>query len=130
MVTWYYIDYDIMVIEICGLHQMERIGTTTTKSKLDAYETLREYIAEGLIVQMDAQVLAELRSLVVLRVTPEAPTGMNDDMAMSIALAYRCLRDIPRRKLKLARRNLMDMLLSEVRAKKIQQQPIPWKKNS
>jgi len=104
--------------------------TTTTKSKLDAYETLREYIAEGLIVQMDAQVLAELRCLVVLRVTPEAPTGMNDDMAMSIALAYRCLRDIPRRKLKLARRNLMDMLLSEVRAKKIQQQPIPWKKNS
>ena len=104
--------------------------TTTTKSKLDAYETLREYITQGLIMKMDAQVLAELRALVVMRVTPEAPTGMNDDMAMSIALAYRCMRDIPRRKLKLARRNLMDMLLSEVRASKIQQQPVPWKKNS
>jgi len=104
--------------------------TTTTKSKLDAYETLREYITQGMIMKMDAQVLAELRCLVVLRVTPEAPAGMHDDLAMSIALAYRCLRDIPRRKLQLARRNLMDMLLSEVRASKIKQQPIPWKKNS
>ena len=91
---------------------------------------MREYITQGLIMKMDAQVLAELRALVVMRVTPEAPAGMHDDMAMSIALAYRCMRDIPRRKLKLARRNLMDMLLSEVRAKKIQQQPVPWKKNS
>lgn len=103
--------------------------TTTTKSKLDAYETLREYISEGMIMKMDAQVLAELRSLIVLRVTPEAPEGMHDDMAMSIALAYRCLRDIPRRKLKLVRRNLMDMLISQTRAQKIKQQPIPWKKN-
>tara|TARA_R110000851_G_scaffold20680_9_gene62387 strand:- start:3568 stop:5088 length:1521 start_codon:yes stop_codon:yes gene_type:complete len=103
--------------------------TTTTKSKLDAYETLREYITQGMIMKMDAQVLAELRCLVVLRVTPEAPPGMHDDLAMSIALAYRCLRDIPRRKLKLVRRNLMDVLISQTRAKKTKEQPIPWKKN-
>ena len=54
---------------------------------------------------------------------------MHDDLAMSLALAYRCLRDIPRRKLTLARRNLMDVLISESRAKKIKDQPIPWKKN-
>ena len=80
-------------------------------------------------MQMDIQVLAELRALVVTKVCPEAPRGMHDDLAMSLALAYRCLRDIPRRKLTLARRNLMDVLISESRAKKIKDQPIPWKKN-
>jgi len=103
--------------------------TTTTKSKLDAYETLREYVTQGMIMKMDAQVLAELGSLVVTRVTPEAPKGMHDDLAMSMALAYRCLRDIPRRKLTLARRNLMDVLISETRTRKNRDQPIPWKKS-
>jgi hypothetical protein len=102
---------------------------TSVKSKLDAYETLREYIRAGMIVSMDMQVLAELRSLVVLRVTPEAPKGMHDDMAMSMALAYRCMRDIPRRLLTNARRKHMDMLLSKVRADKIRSMPIPWKVN-
>ena len=104
--------------------------TTTTKSKLDAYETLREYVTQGMIMKMDAQVLAELGSLVVTRVTPEAPKGMHDDLAMSMALAYRCLRDIPRRKLTLARRNLMDVLISETRTRKNRDQPIPWKKST
>lgn len=104
--------------------------TTTTKSKLDAYETLREYITQGMIMKMDAQVLQELRALVVTKICPEAPRGMHDDLAMSMALAYRCLRDIPRRKLTLARRNLMDVLISQVRSKKIKEQPIPWKKNT
>ena len=104
--------------------------TTTTKSKLDAYETLREYITQGMIMKMDAQVLSELRSLVITRVTPEAPKGMHDDLAMSMALAYRCLRDIPRRKLTLRRRNLMDVLISENRARKTLEQPIPWKKST
>ena len=102
---------------------------TSVKSKLDAYETLREYIRAGMIVSLDMQVLAELRSLVVLRVTPEAPRGMHDDMAMSMALAYRCMRDIPRRLLTNARRKHMDMLLSKVRADKIRSMPIPWKVN-
>ena len=104
--------------------------TTTTKSKLDAYETLREYITQGMIMKMDAQVLGELRSLIITRVTPEAPKGMHDDLAMSMALAYRCLRDIPRRKLTLRRRNLMDVLISDRRTKKNQEQPIPWKKST
>ena len=102
---------------------------TSVKSKLDAFETLREYVNAGMITCLDMQVLAELRALVVLRVTPEAPKGMHDDMAMSMALAYRCLRDIPRRLLTNARRNHMDMLISEQRAKKLRDMPIPWKVN-
>lgn len=102
---------------------------TSVKSKLDAFETLREYVNANMITCLDMQVLAELRALVVLRVTPEAPKGMHDDMAMSMALAYRCLRDIPRRLLTNARRNHMDMLISEQRAKKLRDMPIPWKVN-
>ena len=92
---------------------------TSVKSKLDAYETLREYVVNEMITSLDMQVLSELRSLVVLRVTPEAPRGMHDDLAMSMALAYRCVRDIPRRMLTQARRNRMDMLIKQTRAGKI-----------
>lgn len=103
--------------------------TTSVKSKLDAYETLREYINAGMIKALDMQVLAELRALIVLRVTPEAPKGMHDDMAMSMALAYRCMRDIPKRLLTNARRKHMDMLISNVKAQKIRDMPLPWKVN-
>ena len=102
---------------------------TNVKSKLDAFETLREYIVEEMIDSLDSQVLSELRNLTVMKVTPQAPYGMHDDLAMSMALAYRCVRDIPQRKLTLARRNLMDMLISEVRATKRKYQPIAWKVN-
>jgi len=102
---------------------------TSVKTKLDAYETLREYVGSGMITALDMQVLAELRSLVVLRVTPEAPKGMHDDMAMSMALAYRCMRDIPRRVLTNARRKHMDMLISKTRASKMKETQLPWKVN-
>ena len=103
---------------------------TSVKSKLDAYETLREYVVNEMITSLDMQVLSELRSLVVLRVTPEAPRGMHDDLAMSMALAYRCVRDIPRRMLTQARRNRMDMLIKQTRAGKIKEMPIPWRVNT
>ena len=104
--------------------------TTSVKSKLDAYETLREFVSNNLITRMDATVLYELRSLVVQKVTPEAPKGLNDDMAMSIALAYRCTRDIPRRRIRNARRNMMDELLSDIKVRKMRSQPTPWKVNT
>jgi len=104
--------------------------TTSVKSKLDAYETFREYVANQLIQRLDATALQELRSLVVMKVNPEAPRGMHDDMAMSLALAYRCTRDVSRRKIRNARRSLMDELLSEVRVGRMRSQPSPWKVNT
>jgi hypothetical protein len=46
---------------------------------------------------LDRATWLELRSLTIPpgKVTPEAPKGGNDDCAMALALAYRCLRDIP-----------------------------------
>ena len=111
----------------CGRKGVDWV--TSVKSKLDAYETLREYVGNNMIVRLDAQVLSELRALTVERVTPEAPKGMHDDLAMSMALAYRCLRDIPRRKLQMAKRNLMDTLISKVRCGKIKESNLPWKVN-
>jgi len=69
--------------------------TTTLQSKLDAYNTLRD--ALPLIRLLDRVTHLELRALTVLpgKVAPEAPAGGYDDSAMALALAYRCLRDVP-----------------------------------
>jgi len=68
---------------------------TTLQSKLDAYNTLRD--ALPLVRLLDRTTHLELRALTVLpgKVAPEAPTGGYDDSAMALALAYRCLRDVP-----------------------------------
>lgn len=104
--------------------------TTTVKSKLDAFETLREIIENEMIDKLDSIVLAELMGLVVKRVTPEASEGLNDDLAMSLALAYRCLRDIPARKLVLAKRKIMDILIEEARRNRRTKDKLPFKSNN
>jgi len=102
---------------------------TTVKSKLDAYETLREYIVSEIIETLDMTTLMELRSLTVQKVTPEAPSGMHDDMAMSIALAYRCTRDVPRRVLNRAQENVVDGFIRNRRVGRRKDNPIPWERN-
>jgi len=104
--------------------------TTSVKSKLDAYETLREFVSNQLITRLDATALYELRSLVVRKVTPEAPRGLHDDMAMSVALAYRCTRDISRRQIRNARRSRMDELLKDIKVARMKSQPSPWTVNT
>ena len=68
---------------------------TTLQSKLDAYNTLRD--ALPLIRLLDRTTHLELRALTVMpgKIAPEAPAGGHDDSAMALALAYRCLRDVP-----------------------------------
>lgn len=68
---------------------------TTLASKLEALDTLRE--AAALLRVIDRVTWLELRSLTIPpgKVAPEAPKGAHDDAAIAIALAYRCLRDIP-----------------------------------
>lgn len=101
--------------------------TTTVKSKLDAYETLREYLVSGIITRLDSAAMEELRSLIVPKVTPEAPPGLHDDMADSLALAYRCLRDVPRRTVMESKRGKMDHMLNSARARKRRKQAVPWR---
>jgi hypothetical protein len=68
---------------------------TTLQSKLDALNTLRESLQ--VVRVMDRVTWLELRALTVPagKVAPEAPLGGYDDSAMALALAYRCMRDVP-----------------------------------
>ena len=90
---------------------------TTTKSKLDAYETLRIYINDGIIEKCDATALSELGGMVIKRVTPEAANG-HDDMADAMALAYRCSRDISSLEVTIKQRTIMDLYLNEIKGKR------------
>ena len=102
--------------------------TTTAKSKIEAYELLRENISANMISKLDITTLMELRSLTIYKVAPEAPQGLHDDLADSLALAYRCARDIPRYKVHNARKNLMDELISQRRAVKNRSAALPYRR--
>lgn len=102
--------------------------TTTAKSKIEAYETLREVIASNMISRLDMTTLIEIRSLTVYKVAPEAPSGLHDDLADSLALAYRCAASIPKYEVSNARRSLMDDLISDRRAKKNRQKVLPFRR--
>ena len=100
---------------------------TSTRTKLEAFEVLREYIVGGLLRALGAVPLMELKGLIIKKVCPEAPKGLNDDLAMSMALAYRCLRDLPRRQVIGFTRTRMEKRLTQMRANRIRAQVIPWK---
>ena len=102
---------------------------TTLQSKLDAYATLRESLP--LIRMMDRPTWLELRSLTIPsgKVAPEAPKGGYDDAAMALALAYRCLRDIPaswRTQALNSKRTRIDDLLASARARRIRSAALPF----
>jgi len=99
---------------------------TTHKSKIDAYDTLREFVINGMIFRLDQSTLMELRSLQILKVSPEAPAGLHDDLAMSLALAYRALRDVPRSKRREAVGARMESMMSNVKARKTRARRLPW----
>lgn len=99
---------------------------TTHKSKIDAFDTLREFVVNGMIFRLDQSTLMELRSLQISKVSPEAPPGLHDDLAMSLALAYRALRDVPRSKRREAVGTRMENMMANVRARKVRSRPLPW----
>ena len=103
---------------------------TTHKSKIDAYDGLRELINGGMITRLDAATLMELRSLQITRVSPEAPTGLHDDLAVALSLAYRAYRDAPASKRRQSREKLMDAMTAQVRARRIRSRTLPWQRNS
>lgn len=102
---------------------------TTLQSKLDAFDTLREALRA--IQLLDRVTWLELRSLTIPsgKVAPEAPKGGHDDAAVAIALAYRCLRDVPSawRTTAVATKGLrVDTLLSKARARRIRAAGLPF----
>ena len=100
---------------------------TTVKSKLEAYEHLKDIINNDIVETIDQSTLMELQSLHTPSLCPEAPTGMHDDQAMSVALAYRCLRDVPTGHIQVQRRNPMDIMIEESRANDRLSNKLPWK---
>ena len=97
---------------------------TSTTSKLDIYDGLREIVESHIIRQLDQATLGELRSLEVKKTTPQAPSGLHDDLAMSIALAYRCLRDAPYMRRLQAAANKIDDHKLHMRAERRRQRPL------
>jgi hypothetical protein len=103
---------------------------TTLQSKLDAFDSLRE--ALQLVRVLDRATYNELRSLTILpgKVAPEAPKGAHDDCAVALALAYRCLRDVPSTFRTAAQsantRTRIDDLIAASRAKRIRAHSLPF----
>lgn len=102
---------------------------TTHKSKIDAFDGLREFVTNGMIFRLDQSTLMELRALQIQNVSPEAPPGLHDDLAMALALAYRALRDVPRSKRREAVGTRMESMMASARARKIKSRSLPWSTN-
>ena len=102
---------------------------TSTQSKLDIYDGLREVVESGILRQLDQSTLQELRSLEVRRTTPEAPSGLHDDLAMGCALAYRCLRDAPNGLRRRSVESYIDRVKARMRAARNRKSPLPWSVN-
>ena len=124
----------LLEMNTCGYRQQWRSPqgkpwVTTLQSKLEAFDTLREAMQQ--VQVMDRATWIELRALTVPpgKVAPEAPKGAHDDAAIAIALAYRCLRDIPSTWRTLAlqsQRTRMDDLIARSRARRLRASSLPF----
>lgn len=125
----------LLELQACGYNAQwrdPRTGkpwVTTLQSKLDAFDTLRESLS--LVKMLDRPTWLELRSLTIPpgKVAPEAPKGAHDDAAMAMALAYRCLRDVPsswRTSALQSGRTRIDDLLAASRARRIRSAALPF----
>lgn len=103
---------------------------TTVRSKLDAFECLREHVKAGIIFALDQSTMHELRGLEVRRVTPEAPAGLHDDLAVSLALAYRCVRSAPLAHRRESMTGYMDEFIRSRRVARIKSRALPWSTNT
>jgi hypothetical protein len=103
------------------------VWTTTAKSKIDAYDTLREMVANQILFRLDQSTLQELRSIQILKVTPEAPSGLHDDLAMALALAYRAVRDTSPSLRREATEHRMTDAIKAARVRRIRKSATPWR---
>lgn len=125
----------LLELEHCGYRWQWRNPTngkpwvTTKQSKLDALSTLRDHLE--VITRLDRTTLLELRSLTLPpgKATPEAPPGSHDDLAMSCALAYRALRDVPpswRTQGHQATKKRAEQLIDQARARRVRSHGLPF----
>jgi len=68
---------------------------TNAKTRPLLFGILREAIETNLIEELDKELYEQLYSLVIRNGRPDHPKGGNDDMAVSLALCYYVLKDIP-----------------------------------
>ena len=102
---------------------------TTVRSKLEAFEALREFIRSECLFRLDNTTMQELRGLEVRKVTPEAPRGLHDDLAMALALAYRCSRNARGRShQETDRANRVDSFIRQRRLERIRGQALPFRR--
>lgn len=102
---------------------------TTLQSKLEVYDVLRE--ALPIIKVMDRVTWMELRALTILpgKFAPEAPQGSHDDSSMALALAYKCLTDVPsawRGHTAQASATRVESLIQASRARRIRASALPF----
>ena len=124
----------ILEMDSCGYRNQwrnpkGRPWVTSLQSKIDAFNTLREHLQ--VIKVLDRTTWMELRSLTIPpgKAAPEAPKGGYDDMAMALALAYRCLRDVPSSMRTYAMPSVstrIDTLIAKSRAKRIRSRNLPF----
>lgn len=124
----------LLEMEHCGYRQQWRNPkgkpwVTTLQSKLEALDTLRE--AMQVVQVLDRVTWLELRALTVPagKVAPEAPRGGYDDSAVALALAYRCLRDVPpswRTQALQSSRTRIDDLIAASRARRLRSHSLPF----
>ena len=125
----------IQELDQCGYRNQWRNPTsgkpwvTTLKSKLEAFDCLRE--ALELVQIMDRITWMELRALTIPagKVCPEAPKGFHDDSAVAIALAYRALSDAPsawRTLSQASNRHRTEDLITAARARRIRTSGLPF----
>ena len=96
-------DYSALVVVSVGTLQPVYIQRSNQVSPRDwAHEVVRiatRYNGALILTESNnhGHAVLELRSLTLPpgKATPEAPPGSHDDLAMSCALAYRALRDVP-----------------------------------
>ncbi len=63
------------------------------------------------------------------KVTPEAPSGLHDDLAVALALAYRCVRSAPLSQRREAMEGYMDEFIKQRRVARLKERALPWERN-
>ena len=81
----------------------------------------------GIIFRLDQSTLQEMRGLEVRKVTPEAPSGLHDDLAVSLALAYRCVRSAPLSHRRDSKAGYMEDFIRDRKIARIKSQALPWR---
>lgn len=112
------------------VNQDGRFWVTTATSKFAAYESLREIVAAELLLRIPEVYLGELHSLRAGTLAPSAVEGQHDDCAVSLALAFYCLRSIPAAKITSTHYDRVDGILARVKANKRMASPLPWQRST